>query len=59
MLPKGAIFNNLTCNVGRKQGIQTMACYRHALSNASIFEETLLINGDCRKIFSHTILYKR
>ena len=24
MLPKGGIFNNLTCNVGRKQGIQTM-----------------------------------
>lgn len=37
MLPEGAIFNNPTCNVGWKQGVQTMACQRHALSKASIF----------------------
>lgn len=59
MLPEGAIFNNPTCNVGWKLGVQTMACQRHALSKTSVFEEILLISGDCRKIFSHTILYKR
>ena len=31
-LPSGAIFSNPTCNVGWKQGVQTMACQRHALS---------------------------
>ena len=32
MLPKGAIFNNPTCNVGWKQGVQTKACQGHAFS---------------------------
>ena len=44
MLPKGAIFNNLTCNVGWKQGVQTMACQRHALSkNQSLRKYSFLM----------------
>ena len=51
-LPKGAIFSNPTCNVGWKQVVQTMACYRHELSKKSVFEKILFINGDCREYFS-------
>ena len=41
MLPKGAIFNNPTCNVGWKLGVQTMACQRHALSKSiNLLENT-------------------
>lgn len=46
MLPEGAIFNNPTCNVGWKQCVQTMACQRHALSKALVFEEILFLNSD-------------